>query len=99
MYLLISIIFMEEIMQITLEIPEKYLIDQSLEKFGDLLKLNTAIEMYKNCEISVVSAVELVGNIDQFEFLYECKKRGIEPKTYENIKDLDEEVAMLENEL
>ncbi|MGR3179959.1 MAG: UPF0175 family protein [Candidatus Anammoxibacter sp.] len=86
-------------MQVTVEVPKKYLIDQSSEAFGNLLKLNTAIEMYKNGEVSVASAVELASNIDRFEFLYECKKRGIEPQTYENIKELDEEIAMLEREL
>lgn len=86
-------------MQLTVEIPDKYLINQSTEKFSTLLKLNTAIEMYKNGEISAAAAVELVGNIDRFEFLYECKKRGMDPKTYENIKELETEVAMLEKEL
>ncbi len=86
-------------MLVTIEVPEKYLIDQSSEKFAYLLKVNTAVEMYKNGEISVTSAIEFVGNIDRFEFLYECKKRGVEPQTYENIKELDEEIAMLENEL
>ena len=86
-------------MLVIVEVPEKYLIDQSSERFGDLLKLNTAIEMYKNGEVSVASAVELAGNIDRFEFLHECKKRGIEPLTYENINELNKEIAMLENEL
>jgi len=39
--------------------------------------------MYKNGEISVAAAVELIGSIDRIEFLYECKKRGVDPQTYE----------------
>ena len=35
----------------------------------------------------------LVGDIDRFEFLYECKKRGVEPQTYESIEELESEVV------
>jgi len=83
-------------MQLALEIPDKYLINFSPEEFSRILKLNTAVEMYKNGKISVAAAVELVGDIDRFEFLYECKKRGVEPQTYESIEELESEVAMLE---
>jgi predicted HTH domain antitoxin len=86
-------------MQLTIEIPDKFLINRSTEMFSTLLKLNTAIEMYRNGEISAASASVLVGNIDRSEFLYECKKRGIGPQTYENTKELEEEVVMLEKEL
>ncbi len=86
-------------MHLTIEIPDKYLLHQSSEDLARQLKLNTAIEMYKNGLSTVSSAVDFVGNIDPTEFLYECKKHGVDPQTYENIEGLEAEVAMLDKEL
>lgn len=86
-------------MDITIDIPEKYIIYQSPENFKKLLKLNTAIDMYRNGLLSVGAAIEFIGKIDRYEFLYECKQRGIEHQTYENIEELKSEVAMLDKEL
>ena len=69
-------------MQLTLEIPEKYFAHQSPEEVIHLLKLNTAIDLYKNGRMSSGAASEFVGKIDKYEFLYECRKRGVEPQTY-----------------
>jgi predicted HTH domain antitoxin len=62
-------------MDITIDIPEKYIIYQSPEKLKKLLKLNTAIDMYRNGLLSVGAAIEFIGKIDRYEFLYECKQR------------------------
>ncbi|MCK5719129.1 MAG: hypothetical protein KAH84_04170 [Thiomargarita sp.] len=78
-------------MNLVINIPEKYLFNQSSETLKFLLKLNTAIDMYRNGLLSSSAAA--------YEFLYECKKRGIECQTYENIEELDAEVAMLAKEL
>lgn len=86
-------------MELTVNIPEKYVINHSPDEFKLLLKLNTAIDMYRSGKISSGAAIEFVGEIDRFEFLYECKKRGIEPQTYESTEDLEDEVAMLDQEL
>ena len=86
-------------MQLTIEIPDKYLIQRSPEEFSRLLKLNTAIDLYKKGQVSAASAAELVGNIDRFEFLYECKKRGVEPQTYESLEELEAEAFMLDKDL
>jgi predicted HTH domain antitoxin len=86
-------------MNLVVDIPEKYLFNQSPETFKLILKLNTAIDMYRNGLLSSGAAAELVGSIDRYEFLYECKKRGIEPQTYENTEELDAEVTMLAKEL
>ena len=86
-------------MNLVIDIPEKYLFNQSPETFKLLLKLNTAIDMYRNGLLSSDAAAELVGGIDRYEFLYECKQRGIEPQTYENTEELDAEVIMLAQEL
>ena len=86
-------------MELIVEIPEKYLINQSPESLIITLKLNTAIDMYKNGQLSAGAAAEFVGNIDRYEFLYECKKKGLEPQTYENTAELDTEVTMLAKQL
>jgi predicted HTH domain antitoxin len=75
------------------------LINQSPESLKLLLKLNTAIDMYKNGQLSTGAAVEFIGSIDRYEFLYECKKKGIELQTYKDTDELDAEVAMLANKL
>jgi predicted HTH domain antitoxin len=86
-------------MQLTLEVPEKYLINQSPEELVLLLKLNTAIDLYKNGKLSASAAAEFVGEIDRYAFLYECQKRGVVPQTYENTEELQSEIDMLTKEL
>jgi len=86
-------------MLLTLEVPEKYLFDQSPEELAHQLKLNTAIYLYKNGRFSVGAALEFVGNMTRYDFLYECKKRGVEPQTYENVEELQDEIDMLAKEL
>jgi predicted HTH domain antitoxin len=86
-------------MELTVTIPEKYIVNHSPNELKLLLKLNTAIDMYRSGQISSGAAVEFIGEIDRFEFLYECKKRGVEPQTYESTDELESEVAMLDQEL
>ncbi len=86
-------------MELTISIPEKYIVSYSPDELKLLLKLNTAIDMYRSGQISSGAAVEFIGEIDRFEFLYECKKRGVEPQTYESIDELEDEIAMLDREL
>ena len=86
-------------MELTVNIPEKYTISRSPDELRLLLKLNTAIDMYRSGQISSGAAVEFIGEIDRAEFLYECRKRGVEPQSYENTEELEAEVAMLDREL
>ena len=86
-------------MLLTLEVPEKYLFDQSPEELAHLLKLNTAIYLYKNGRFSVNAAIEFVGDMSHYDFLYECNKRGVEPQTYESVEELQAEIDMLAKEL
>ncbi len=86
-------------MELTVSIQEKYAISISHAELKLLLKLNTAIDMYRSGQISSGAVVEFIGEIDRSEFFYECKKRGVELQTYEDINELEEEVAMLDREL
>ena len=89
----------EHLMLLTLEVPDKYLLNQSPEEFAHQLKLNTAIYLYKNGRFSVGVAIDFVGGITRDAFLYECHKRGVEPQTYENEAELQAEIDMLSKEL
>ncbi|WGZ95011.1 MAG: UPF0175 family protein [Candidatus Thiothrix putei] len=87
-------------MQLTLDIPEKYLIFQSPTELVRLLKLNTAIDLYRQGRFSASAAAEFVGDLDRYEFLYECRQRGIEPpQTYESTDELQAEIEMLARKL
>ena len=84
-------------MQLTLDIPEKFFLDQTPNELVSLLKLNTAIDFYKRGKFSAGAAVEFIGDLDRYEFLYECRQRGVEPQTYESIEELQAEVDKLAN--
>lgn len=79
-------------MQLILDIPEKYFAFQSPAEVIQLLKLNTAIDLYKTGRMSSGAAAEFVGEMDKYEFMYECRKRGVEPQTYESIDELQDEL-------
>lgn len=83
-------------MQLTLEIPEKFTFFQAPEELAKTLKLNTAINLYRNGRLSASAAAEFVGQLDRYEFLYECHKQGVEPQTYENIEELQDEIDRLD---
>ena len=86
-------------MQLTLDIPEKFFLYQSPNELVRLLKLNTAIDLYHRGRLSAALAAEFVGDLDRYEFLYECRQRGIEPQTYDNVEELQAEIDMLAKDL
>ena len=86
-------------MQLTLDIPEKFFAYQTPKELIRLLKLNTAIDLYRRGKLSASAAAEFVGDLDRYEFLYECRQRGIEPQTYDNVEELQAEIDMLAKEL
>ena len=65
-------------MQITLGIPEQYLIDPSPTEFGKRIniKLYAALVMFQSGSISAGAAYEFAG-VDRFTFIAECHKRNI----------------------
>ena len=86
-------------MQLTLDIPDKFLLHQSPSELIRLLKLNTAIDLYQRGKLSAGAAVEFAGDLDRYEFLYECRQRGVETKTYDDIEELQAEIDMLAKDL
>jgi predicted HTH domain antitoxin len=63
-------------MQITLDIPEQYLIDESPSELGMRIRLYAALLMFQSGELSAGAAAEL-AKIDRFAFAAECDKHGI----------------------
>ncbi len=63
-------------MQITLNIPEQYLVDTNPVELGQRIKLYAALLMFQSGKLSAGAAAEFAG-IDRFSFAAECGKHGI----------------------
>lgn len=63
-------------MQITMNIPEQYLVDTTPAEFGQDIKLYAALEMFRMGRLSAGAAAEF-AEIDRFRFVEECEKHGI----------------------
>ena len=63
-------------MQITLDIPDQYLVDQSPIEFGKRIKLYAALVMFQSGNMSAGAASEFAG-VDRFTFIAECQQRNI----------------------
>lgn len=63
-------------MQISVDVPEEYLLDQSPAEAARRLKLYAALIMFQGGEISAGGAAEF-AEVDRLTFAAECKRRGI----------------------
>ncbi|RPH55820.1 UPF0175 family protein [bacterium] len=63
-------------MQITLNVPEQYLLDHTPSELAHRIKLYAALLMFHSGELSAGAAAEL-AEVDRFAFLEECRKHGI----------------------
>ncbi len=63
-------------MQITLNIPDQYLIDQSPDEFGKRIKLYAALMMFQEGSLSADAASEFAG-VDRFTFITKCQQHNI----------------------
>jgi len=63
-------------MQITLDIPDQHLIDQSPDEFGKRIKLYAALIMFQEGSLSAGAASEFAG-IDRFTFITKCQQHNI----------------------
>jgi len=78
-------------MQITLDIPESYLIPQTTEPLVQQLKLYAALFLFQTGQLSRGAACELAG-IDIYSFLAACKQYQIPVINYP-AEDLATELA------
>jgi predicted HTH domain antitoxin len=63
-------------MQITLNIPERYLIDRTPAELGRQIKLYAALLMFQSGELSAGAAAEF-AEVDRFAFAAACQRHGI----------------------
>lgn len=80
-------------MQLTLNIPEQYLIDAEPAEWSRRIQLYAAVLMFQSGELSAGAAVEFAG-VDRFTFLAECQRRGVPGVNYP-AEELAEEVTAL----
>jgi predicted HTH domain antitoxin len=82
-------------MEITLEVPDQYLVDQGPAELARRIKLYAALLMFQSEELSAGAAAEL-AEVDRFTFAAECQKHGIPLVDYP-AEDLRGELAALRN--
>ncbi len=63
-------------MDITVSVPEQYLIDESPGELAKRITLYAAILMFRSGELSAGAACEFAG-VDRLTFALECQRRGI----------------------
>ncbi len=80
-------------MQITLNVPEQFLIDTEPVELARRIQLYAAVLMFQSGELSAGAAAEFAGT-DRFTFLAECQRRGIPTVNYP-AEELAEELAAL----
>lgn len=80
-------------MEITLDVPDQYLVDQGPVEFAKRIKLYAALQMFQAEELSAGAAAEL-AEVDRFTFAAECQKHGIPLVDY-SAEDLRAELAGL----
>ena len=77
-------------MQITLNVPEQYLVDRSPAELGQRIKLLAALLMFQSGEMSAGGAAEF-ADVDRFTFAAECQRHGIPVSDYPP-EDLEREI-------
>lgn len=80
-------------MEITVEVPEQYMVDSDPEEFGRRMKLSTALLMFQSGQISAGAASELAG-VDRWAFAAECARHDIPLIDYDS-GELEEEIRRL----
>ncbi len=77
-------------MNVTVHVPDRYLIDSDPAEFGRRMKLYAALLMFQSGELSGGAAAEL-AEVDRITFMLECGKHGIPTVDYPP-EELEDEV-------
>lgn len=80
---------------VVISIPAELETYYSLNDWQNLLRLNTAIDLYRQGKISTKMATTFAGLSDEIGFLQECHERGVPRQTYDSIEELKAEVENL----
>jgi predicted HTH domain antitoxin len=68
-------------MEITLEVPDQYLVNHDPIELAKRIKLYAAVLMFQSDELSAGAAADL-AEVDRFTFAAECQKHGIPVVNY-----------------
>jgi len=63
-------------MNITVDVPEQYLLDTSAAELGRRIKLYAALRMFQSGEVSAGAAAEFAAG-NRLTFAAECQRHGI----------------------
>jgi len=80
-------------MQITLDVPEQYLLDSSPAEMARRIQLYAALRMFQSGEMSAGAAAEFAG-VDRLTFAAECQRHEIPVVDYP-AEELEAEVEAL----
>ena len=80
-------------MEITLRVPDQYLVNEDSAELAKRIKLYAAVLMFQSHELSAGAAAEL-AEVDRFTFAAECQRHGIPLVDYPP-EELRTEVAAL----
>jgi len=81
--------------EITLEVPDHFLIDREPAELARQMKLYAALLMFQSEELSAGAAAELAG-VDRSTFAAECRKHGMPLVNYP-AEDLRADLEYLRN--
>jgi predicted HTH domain antitoxin len=68
-------------MQIVIDVPERYLLDESAESAARRFKLYVAMMLFRSGKISAGAACELAA-VDRYSFLAACKEHDVPAISY-----------------
>jgi len=68
-------------MEITLEVPDQYLVDHAPAELARRIKLYAAVLMFQSEELSAGAAADL-ADVDRLTFAMECQRHGIPIVSY-----------------
>lgn len=63
-------------MQITLDVPDHYLVDASPAELAQRIPLYAAVLLFRSGELSAGAAAEFAG-VDRYAFVQECARHGV----------------------
>ncbi len=84
-------------MKITINIPEfaPLVLNKDLQELKDLIKLNSALMLYKNGKFSIEQAARF-ANLSIYDFMKECNKNQIPVIHYEK-EELENELKLMDS--
>lgn len=69
-------------MEIVVNVPDEYLLNQTVIEMAERLKLYTALLMFQSGQLSAGAACEFAG-VDRYTFFAACKRHNIAVIDYE----------------